>query len=127
MPITIQNIIERELKAFEKEFPLITNEKFEVIPDSEKDKIKAGILEEFIRENAKKLKLFLSGSHSRLLEQVRLSLVGEIEKENRELPKTKCINAENHLFGSCFSCEKIKGYNSALSDSLAIINRIMKQ
>ena len=34
----------------------------------------------------------------------------------KELPKTKCINAENHLFGSCFQCEKIKGNNQCASD-----------
>lgn len=34
--------------------------------------------------------------------------------EKKENPKTKCVNAENQLFGSCFSCEKNNGFNQAI-------------
>ena len=35
--------------------------------------------------------------------------------EKKENPKNKCINAENHLFGRCFSCEKNNGFNDCLA------------
>lgn len=49
---------------------------------------------------------------------------GMIALMRKELPKTKCINAENHLFDSCFQCEKINGYNQALSDLSFALNEI---
>lgn len=42
--------------------------------------------------------------------------IKEMEGKIQQLPKTKCINAENHLFGSCFQCEKIKGHNACIVD-----------
>ena len=49
-------------------------------------------------------------------EAIKQLILEWVEKSLRPLPKKKCINAENHLFGSCFQCENIKGYNSALKD-----------
>ena len=39
----------------------------------------------------------------------------------KKFPKGKCYNAENHIFGKCFECEKIKGYNEAIDDVLLIV------
>lgn len=56
------------------------------------------------------------------LRQSYLSLIDNLiereEGEKQELPKTECINAENHLFGSCFQCEKTKGFNSAKQETI---------
>ena len=45
----------------------------------------------------------------------------------KELPKTRCINAENRLFGSCFSCEEIKGFNEALEEKIALYGALIKE
>lgn len=57
------------------------------------------------------LKSFLHESNRRYARQV----VERALPEEHKLPKTKCMNLENHTFGSCFQCEKSKGFNSALT------------
>jgi hypothetical protein len=49
-------------------------------------------------------------------QETQREVLEEIEKLKQVKPKGKCTNAENHLFGSCFECKKIDGYNQALSD-----------
>src|SRR3990167_8892307 len=49
------------------------------------------------------------------------SQIEAIEGERQDLPKSPCINAESHLFGSCFQCEKIKGHNAALDTAITIL------
>lgn len=66
-----------------------------------------------------KIKEFLSSSLKQLLEQV--------VPEERELPKTKCMNLENHTFGSCFQCEKDKGYNVCRKETLDNIKDLIKE
>lgn len=61
------------------------------------------------------VKSFIDSLLTKLAEEATKAMV----VEEKELPKTKCLNAENHLFGSCFECEKIKGHNSARADQLA--------
>jgi len=39
--------------------------------------------------------------------------------EEAKLPKAPCLNAENHMFGSCFQCERIHGSNAARTASLS--------
>lgn len=60
---------------------------------------------------------FLDSSLRDLVKRIE----GEVEKERWELPKGKCINLENHMLGSCFQCEKIKGFNLALDSVLALL------
>ena len=42
-------------------------------------------------------------------------LLREAMPEVKKYPEGKCMNLENHMFGSCFECKKIEGFNSALS------------
>ena len=46
----------------------------------------------------------------------RESMREEAAKLKINKPKGPCINAENHLFGSCFACKEIDGYNKAIDD-----------
>jgi len=62
--------------------------------------------------------LFLSAK----IAQARAEAFAEVEKglpKEESLPKTKCIDVENHLFSSCFQCEKIKGKNDYRTAVLA--------
>ena len=81
--------------------------------------------QEFTPLTKENIKSFISNlitlREERAREEERNRIVKVIEGLEQSLPKTKCINAENHLFGSCFQCEKIKGFNAALSD---IINQL---
>lgn len=43
---------------------------------------------------------------------------------DKELPKSKCMNAENHLFGSCFECEKIRGWNACREEMLKALTNL---
>jgi len=45
--------------------------------------------------------------------------------EEKPLPKRKCLNAENHLFGSCFQCERINGWNRAREAQLELKKKIL--
>lgn len=61
------------------------------------------------------------------LEQNRKETIEECEKavpKEEKLPKSKCMNLENHMFGSCFACEKIKGFNTCRSETLANIQAL---
>ena len=61
------------------------------------------------------------------LEQIRKETIEECEKavpKEEKLPKSKCMNLENHMFGSCFACEKIKGFNACRSETLANLNNL---
>lgn len=40
---------------------------------------------------------------------------GEVEEV--ALPTRPCVNAEQHMFGTCFACEKTKGINAAIAQS----------
>jgi len=55
------------------------------------------------------------GNVRRIMIAVRDATAKACEVEEREKPKTKCINIENHLFGSCFSCKEIDGWNNAVT------------
>lgn len=76
--------------------------------------------EQIIKEFDEK-KLWQDGTHAiksfilSLRQSDREAVVKMIEEMTQALPKSECLNAESHLFGSCFQCEKIKGWNSALS------------
>ncbi len=61
------------------------------------------------------------------LKAVLESLVEEVEGKRVDMPKRKCINLENHLHGSCFQCEKSKGYNTALQDIKQLLQDIIKE
>lgn len=52
------------------------------------------------------------------------SILEGIIPEEMKLPKRKCINAENHIFGSCFQCERIKGFNACRDELLKRIKLI---
>lgn len=57
------------------------------------------------------------------------ALAEELKKvipEEQEKPKAQCMNAENHLFGSCFECKKIEGWNAARTETLKNINEFLK-
>ncbi len=45
--------------------------------------------------------------------------IQKMEGRMQKFPKTKCINLEMHLHGSCFACERIKGNNSALVNEIS--------
>ena len=57
------------------------------------------------------------------------AVIAEVEKEiedmEKELPKKKCMNLENHLHGSCFQCEKIKGFNQALNEAQTTLKELL--
>lgn len=55
------------------------------------------------------------------------SLKEGVESFRENLPKTKCMNAENHLFGSCFACESIKGNNRAIDSVLSLLTNRYKK
>ena len=109
----IQNIIERELKSFEKK----SNTSF----------ARGGFLTtdlgDSFRVDVELQKSFLSEFSSRLLEQVRLELVGEIE----ELPAfTSCSDKQMGKV-SDDAKKPMYGTNYLERESvIAIINRIMK-
>lgn len=75
------------------------------------------------RLNHEDMKSFIRQVEKEAVERERERIVKFVKSLERELPKTKCLNLENHLYGSCFQCEKNKGYNQALED---IINIIVK-
>lgn len=54
-----------------------------------------------------------------LLSQERTKVREVIKGMKQKKPKDKCINAESNLFGRCFDCTKIDGYNDALTDLLS--------
>jgi len=43
------------------------------------------------------------------------------------LPKDKCLNLENHMYGSCFQCERLKGFNDCRQEVLTLITSILSQ
>lgn len=68
-------------------------------------------------------------NYSRLIEDIKSfirsalkerdkKVVEMLEGMKQEKPKGKCLNAENHLFGSCFECKKIEGHNAALDAAI---------
>ena len=71
-------------------------------------------------ENENKYRELKDFIHSTLNKE-REELIKKVEGMEHELPKTKCMNLENHTFGSCFQCEKSKGYNQAIDDILTIL------
>ena len=99
----IQNIIESELKEFDIKY------KSEFRWTRE-------------RQNEPSASDYLRSSHSHLLEQVRLELVGEIEKERQQVRNKSYLNEGNYKLARVLSEAE-----QALSSSLAIINRILKQ
>ena len=120
----IPNIVKAELKEFEDKFCLYS-----------KSNAPRWIFGRPLRENldSDDLKSFLLSSQLRLLEQVRLELVGEIQKKNKIIAEqvsfktAECIEVHDvHYAIERIGNELTDKYNSALSDSLAIINRIMK-
>lgn len=96
MTNNIKNIIERQREEFDEEFP------------------QKGYFEE--------LKSHHTQSTIKLLE----GLKEEVRERKQKLPKRKCLNAENHMFGSCFSCEKIRGHNAALQDFQKLLSDTIK-
>lgn len=44
--------------------------------------------------------------------------------EEQKKPKAECINAENHLFGSCFDCKKIDGFNDCREQTLTALQAL---
>lgn len=46
----------------------------------------------------------------------------EAMPKEEKLPNEKCLNLENHLYGSCFQCERIKGFNAALAQCKESVN-----
>ena len=57
------------------------------------------------------------------LKMQRHFLSVEVKKLEQSLPKRKCLNLETHVYGSCFSCEKIKGYNQGIRDCITILSQ----
>ena len=54
-------------------------------------------------------------------------LIRRLEAEIQPLPTRPCINAENHLFGSCFACEKTKGHNEAINDAIYLVRELYSE
>lgn len=73
------------------------------------------------KDACKKLLNSGRGMYEQGMKDEKARIREEIGKMKKQLPKTKCINAENHVFGSCFQCEKIKGFNQALEDIKEIL------
>ncbi len=93
-------------KEFEEQFPLDIREVYLQGDGSKSAGTRA------VRED------ILSFLHSQRLADLE-AVIGMVEEGEKELPKEKCLNLEMHLFGNCFQCIKIAGYNQALSDLLA--------
>lgn len=69
------------------------------------------------------IKKAIEGGYREDIVQIHKNMKQEIEQiirknlpEKKENPKNKCINAENHSFGRCFSCEKNNGFNDCLDE-----------
>lgn len=45
-----------------------------------------------------------------------IAMLKECLPEQQQKPDRECLNAENHLFGSCFECKKINGWNLCLDE-----------
>lgn len=70
---------------------------------------------------------FIHDKMSEARQEEREALKSKATEKRQSKPKGKCINAENHLFGSCFECKKIDGYNLALSDLLTHLSTSNKK
>jgi len=107
------------------------------MPTKLNDKIKARFKEEFTPHLSGVLKgekIVYPEYHPLTIENVLSfldSAIAEVKQaaldalpEEENLPKSKCINAESHLFGFCLECEKTKARNSALTQSRENIEKI---
>ena len=103
MQNSIQNLIESELKEFDENFGSIGHLHDENC--------------EFLCHFREDLHVFLRSSQLRLLEKVREELVGEIEK-SKKVPLEGMHR--NDISIGFF-------HNQALSDSIAIINEVLKK
>lgn len=50
-----------------------------------------------------------------------------VEGMRERKPKGKCINAETHLFGTCFNCRYIDGKNDMIDQILSLLNELEKE
>ena len=73
--------------------------------------------------DSSKIESFLTASYIAYIE----AEIQRLEGEKEELPKGKCMNLENHLFSSCFQCEKIKGHNSCLDKQITYLQEQLKE
>lgn len=109
-----------ELKDWEEEF----DEKFIVLNSGQiilREQLKEGVVSP--KDNIETIKSFIRQTHTSLISEA----VERLEGMERELPKQPCMNAENRMFGSCFSCEKIKGFNDAISEAVSILKELTKK
>ena len=95
------------------------------------------ILEEFTNEYAKNKesfrgnmtiqdKTFVISFFTKVLQSYTDKVIDDILPEKRQLPKTKCLNAEMRMFGKCFNCEEIKGMNSFRQQIIDNYNKLKK-
>lgn len=54
-------------------------------------------------------------------------IMEDLEGMKDNLPKEKCMNLENHMFGSCFQCEKSKGRNKGIEDIQTYLESLIKE
>lgn len=69
----------------------------------------------------------LKAEGERMLKALKMQrhfLAVELKKLEQKFPKGPCLNAESHVFGSCFSCKRIEGYNEAVQDCITILNHV---
>lgn len=92
--------------------------------DNEVDRLIARSMRDPSSKPLTKIKSFIRTLLARSLEEQRVRIERFCKENKQSKPKQKCINAENHLFGSCFACVKIDGYNQALEEVLQIIQNM---
>lgn len=109
--MTTQNTMEELMRQFDEEFP-------NLLPEMYREGFRPVVNREDVR-------MFIQKS----LASARALGIKEsmevVEEQEQKLTKRKCLNAESHLFGSCFSCEKIKGNNEAVSNILTSLSQLI--
>ena len=73
--------------------------------------------DESLKTYALEIKSFIESLLASQKEEIVKALMGMVQK----LPDRPCLNLESRLTGRCFDCEKTRGYNTALTDIIAII------
>ena len=112
--------IQEALAEFEEKFPL--EEKQQETHRGELDPEK--VFENGHRVLRNRLKCDIKSFLSQKLRDISVKVAEECVPDEQKKPQGKCLNAESHLFGSCFECKKIDGFNSAISQMRENITKL---